>query len=105
MTFSRITINMTGPVCGCLNEKNMQPYSWGILQTKEGPSLYIACLKCKIQLTVPTAKFVATFNIEGTNTKVNKEKAELTLKKDDKPKKNLPSFLSVVKEGSSEEDK
>lgn len=70
--FKRITIELTAPICGC----DEQDFSWTTPQGTDGPTLQIACKKCKTTLTVGNSEFKAAFSLDTPYPKGRAEKKE-----------------------------
>ncbi len=63
--FKRLTIELTGPICTCAEQK----LTWGIVLHKkaDGASahgLRVRCGTCLTVLEVPPAKFLACFSLD-----------------------------------------
>lgn len=65
--FKRIAIELTGPLCACLEMR----LSWGITRPASKPGeptakagLFLRCNGCGTTLTVPHKHFVATFRLD-----------------------------------------
>lgn len=74
--FKRIEIKLAGPICNC----DEQTLGWNIIFP--GPGLEINCKTCKVELRIPTEKFVAAFVLEKpypgkTEKKIEAPKTEL----------------------------
>ena len=92
--FKNLTINLTGPICGCtVDEGDNAPLSWGLSLTDEGMTLIMKCKKCKTKVYVPTSTIGAHFNLDEGYPKEEAPEPGDNVKK-----------LKIVKEEGDEHD-
>lgn len=58
--FKSVSINLTGPICGC----DVQKLGWYCFNDGPGHGLTIQCETCKTSLRVPQSGFIAHFKLD-----------------------------------------
>ena len=97
--FKSITINMTSPICQCLDLR----YEWSIIKNTDDTNtkygLKISCITCKTIFIVPPGSFRAGFNIEGVP-KVTAKADEVTKEKPKSKPERIRAKVKVETEGN-----
>lgn len=93
--FTKLTINLTGPICIC----DKEDLSWGICLEASGQvGMDLECNFCHTILKVPYKKFLASFKLDNPyphDLASNKNKEEAQQKKKKEDQKKVPTAFGA----------